>query len=204
MAKNPIEVTILVEEHPCEVMKLISETGIKTVVENVKLKDNVADHILLFEAEIKKEDLLKLKSVSAKTLRLTDKKIWVRTNGCQVCKILYNSDVIAEKIKVVKERTLLYTLLVPNITSLKEFLSKLASQGIKVLVISKNEVTSNELTERQMEILKLAYKLGYFNDERGISLTELAERLGVSAPTLEEILRRALRKVVKYYLDKVG
>ncbi|MEM3353801.1 MAG: helix-turn-helix domain-containing protein, partial [Saccharolobus sp.] len=31
---------------------------------------------------------------------------------------------------------------------------------------------------------------------------QLADKLGISTPTLEEILRRALRKVVKYYLDK--
>lgn len=204
MLKSPFEVTILIEDHPCEVMKLISLSGFKANVENVKLGDNITDHIVLFESEIKKEDVMKLKSNSIKVLRLTDDKVWVRTNGCSVCKILYSSDVVVEKIKVVKERTLLYTLLVPNTSSLKEFLAKLSNQGIKVTVLDTSEIPSNKLTERQMEILKLAYKLGYFNDDRGISLTELANKLGISAPTLEEILRRALRKVVKYYLDKVG
>ncbi len=52
------------------------------------------------------------------------------------------------------------------------------------------------------EVLKLAYKMGYFDPDRKITLTELAERIGVKAPTLEEILRRALRKAVKYYLDR--
>ncbi|WP_338598573.1 helix-turn-helix domain-containing protein [Sulfolobus tengchongensis] len=204
MFKTPFEATILVEDHPCEVMKIISLTGLKANVENVKLGDSTTDHIVLFENEIKKEDIVKLKSNSIKVLRLNDNKVWVRTNGCAVCRVLYNSDVVVEKIKVVKERTLLYTLLVPNTSSLKEFLAKLSSQGIKVTVLDTSEIPSNELTERQMEILKLAYKLGYFNDERGISLTELAEKLGISTPTLEEILRRALRKVVKYYLDKIG
>jgi predicted DNA binding protein len=44
--------------------------------------------------------------------------------------------------------------------------------------------------------------MGYFDPDRKITLTELAERIGVKAPTLEEILRRALRKAVKYYLDR--
>ncbi|BAB66671.1 MULTISPECIES: helix-turn-helix domain-containing protein [Sulfurisphaera] len=204
MPKSPFEVTLLIEDHPCEVMKLISTMGLKASVENVKLGDNVTDHIVLFDNKVKNEDVLKLKSGNSKVLRLSDNRIWVRTNGCSVCKVLYTSDVVVEKIKVVKERTLLYTLLIPNTSSLKEFLSKLTSQGVKVTVISTNEITGNELTERQMEILKLAYRLGYFDDDRGITLTELANRLNVSAPTLEEILRRALRKVVKYYLDKVG
>ena len=60
------------------------------------------------------------------------------------------------------------------------------------------------MTDRQIEILKLAYKLGYFDDDRRITLTQLAEKLGISTPTLDEVLRKALRKVVKYYLDRHG
>ena len=202
MVNKPFEVTILVENHPCEVMKVVSSAGLEASVENVKLGDNVTDHIVHFKREVKKEDIVKLKSVSLKVLRLADNKVWVRTNGCAVCKTLYTSDVVVEKVKVIKEGTLLYTLLVPNATSLKTFLSNLTSQGVKVTVLNTSEIDSNELTERQMEILKLAYKLGYFDDDRRISLTELAEKLGISVPTLEEILRRALKKVVKFYLDK--
>ncbi|MEM0363922.1 MAG: helix-turn-helix domain-containing protein [Sulfolobaceae archaeon] len=202
MRKTPFEVTILVENHPCEVMKIISSFGLKANVEHVKLGEQITDHVVVFEKEVEKNDILKLRSNSMKVLRLTDNKVWVRTNGCSVCKVLYSSDVVVEKIKVIKERTLLYTLLVPNNSSLKEFLFNLSQNGVKVTVLNVSEIPDTELTERQIEILKLAYKLGYFNDDRGISLTQLADKLGISTPTLEEILRRALRKVVKYYLDK--
>ncbi|BDB99528.1 helix-turn-helix domain-containing protein [Saccharolobus caldissimus] len=202
MYRSPFEVTVLIEDHPCEVMKIISLTGLKASVENVKLGEQTTDHIVSFEKEIEKSEVLKLKSNSVKVLRLSESKVWVRTNGCAVCRILYTSDVVVEKIKVIKERTLLYTLLVPNNSSFKEFLTKLSKEGVKVTVLNVSEISGAELTERQMEILQLAYKLGYFNDDRGITLSQLADKLGISPPTLEEILRRALRKVVKYYLDK--
>ncbi|MFP3163775.1 MAG: helix-turn-helix domain-containing protein [Acidianus hospitalis] len=202
MYRSPFEVTLLIEDHPCEVMKIISLAGLKASVENVKLGEQTTDHIVSFEKEIGKNEVLKLKSNSVKVLKLSETKVWVRTNGCAVCRILYTSDVVVEKIKVLKERTLLYTLLVPNSSSFKEFLTKLSKEGVKVTVLNVSEISSAELTKRQMEILQLAYKLGYFNDERGITLSQLADKLGISAPTLEEILRRALRKVVKYYLDK--
>jgi len=202
MYRSPFEVTLLIEDHPCEVMKIISLAGLKASVENVKLGEQTTDHIVSFEKEIEKSEVLKLKSNSVKVLKLSETKVWVRTNGCVVCRILYTSDVVVEKIKVLKERTLLYTLLVPNSSSFKEFLTKLSKEGVKVTVLNVSEISSAELTKRQMEILQLAYKLGYFNDERGITLSQLADKLGISAPTLEEILRRALRKVVKYYLDK--
>ncbi|ADX82060.1 helix-turn-helix domain-containing protein [Saccharolobus islandicus] len=204
MLKSPFEVTILIEDHPCEVMGVISSTGLKATVDNVKLGDNTTDHIVLFEKEVQKDDLIKLKSHSIKVLKFNDSKVWVRTKGCSVCKILYSSNVVVEKIKVIKERTLLYTLLVPNTIAFKEFLANLTSQRIKFTVLSTYEISSNDLTDRQMEILKLAYKMGYFDDDRRVTLTELAKQLGISTPTLEEIMRRALRKVVKYYLDKVG
>ena len=202
MYRSPFEVTLLIEDHPCEVMKIISLTGLKASVENVKLGEQTTDHIVSFEKEIGKNEVLKLKSNSVKVLKLSETKVWVRTNGCAVCRMLYTSDVVVEKIKVLKERTLLYTLLVPNSSSFKEFLTKLSKEGVKVTVLNVSEISSAELTERQMEILQLAYKLGYFNDDRGITLSQLADKLGISTPTLEEILRRALRKVVKYYLDK--
>jgi len=202
MYRTPFEVTLLVEDHPCEVMNVISLAGLKASVENVKLGEQTTDHIVSFEKKIGKNEVLKLKSNSVKVLKLSETKVWVRTNGCAVCRVLYTSDVVVEKIKVLKERTLLYTLLVPANSSFKEFLTKLSKEGVKVTVLNVSEISSAELTKRQMEILQLAYKLGYFNEERGITLSQLADKLGISAPTLEEILRRALRKVVKYYLDK--
>ncbi|AEE94545.1 Bacterio-opsin activator HTH domain protein [Acidianus hospitalis W1] len=202
MYRSPFEVTLLIEDHPCEVMKIISLAGLKASVENVKLGEQTTDHIVSFEKEIGKNEVLKLKSNSVKVLKLSETKVWVRTNGCAVCRILYTSDIVVEKIKVLKERTLLYTLLVLASSSFNEFLTKLSKEGVKVTVLNVSEISSAELTKRQMEILQLAYKLGYFNDERGITLSQLADKLGISAPTLEEILRRALRKVVKYYLDK--
>ena len=202
MHRSPFEVTLLIEDHPCEVMKLISVNGLKASVENVKLGEQVTDHVVQFENRVDRSDLQKLKGSAVKVLQLSKNKVWVRTNGCAVCKTLYSSDVVVEKVRVIKERTVLYTLLVPNNVTLKEFLAKLVENGVKVTVLSVSEVPDTTLTERQTEILKLAYKLGYFDEDRKISLTQLAEKLGVSAPTLESIMRRALKKVVKYYLDK--
>lgn len=47
------------------------------------------------------------------------------------------------------------------------------------------------LTARQQEILDVAYREGYFEVPRRITLTELAGRLGVAKSTLSEALRRA-------------
>lgn len=204
MKKTPIEASILLERHPCEVVRLISTLNLKAYVENVKLRENVTDHVINFENEIEKSQYQKIKLATVKTIRLNENKVWIRTDGCNVCKILYSSDVIVEKARVVGDRAVLYTLLAPNLDSLKEFLKKVSEIGVKATVINTSEILEDQLTKRQMEILKLAYKLGYFDEDRKISLSELAEKLGIAPATLEEILRRGLKKVVKYYLEKKG
>jgi hypothetical protein len=52
MYRTPFEVTLLVEDHPCEVMNVISLAGLKASVENVKLGEQTTDHIVSFEKEI--------------------------------------------------------------------------------------------------------------------------------------------------------
>lgn len=54
---------------------------------------------------------------------------------------------------------------------------------------------TEQLTERQRTVLLYAYHHGYFDRPRGISATELAERLDISRTTLTQHLRAAQRKV---------
>ncbi|MHA1145759.1 MAG: helix-turn-helix domain-containing protein [Candidatus Helarchaeota archaeon] len=50
------------------------------------------------------------------------------------------------------------------------------------------------LTKRQMEILDLALKYGYYEIPRKITLTELAKKINMSKSSLSEILRRITKK----------
>jgi predicted DNA binding protein len=195
---KPIEVTLLVENHPCEVMATFQKLNINAKIDNVKLREDVTDHVAELGTDNEKA-IEELKKASLKILRISKEKIWIRTNGCAVCKLLYHNDVIVEKVKVVGNKSIVYTLMLPYL-SMKKFLQDLNNIGVKTTVINVSEIDSEELTERQMEILKLAYKLGYFDVDRKISLKDLAEKLGISIPTLEEILRRALKKAIRYYI----
>lgn len=59
----------------------------------------------------------------------------------------------------------------------------------------------DELTERQLEILKLAYRSGYFERPRDRTAEELADELDVSHPTVSRHLREAERRVFSLLLD---
>lgn len=57
-------------------------------------------------------------------------------------------------------------------------------------------VNRGKLTDRQLEVLELAYDRGYFERPKGANATELAAELGVSRSTFAEHLVTAQRKVL--------
>jgi Predicted DNA binding protein len=58
------------------------------------------------------------------------------------------------------------------------------------------------MSERELSVLKMCYDLGYFENDRASSLTEIAKVLGVSTSSLSETLRRAMKKTVRDYLTR--
>jgi predicted DNA binding protein len=59
--------------------------------------------------------------------------------------------------------------------------------------------SKQRLTSKQEKVLKSALELGYFDYPKRVTTQELSEQLGVAASTLNEILRRAERRVLKGY-----
>jgi len=60
---------------------------------------------------------------------------------------------------------------------------------------------STLLTQRQNEIINLAYQNGYFDIPRSISLSEFAKNLNISKSALSETLRRIFKKLANSYLN---
>jgi len=60
---------------------------------------------------------------------------------------------------------------------------------------------STLLTQRQNEIVNLAYEKGFFNIPRSISLSLFAKDLKISKSALSETLRRIFKKLANNYLN---
>jgi predicted DNA binding protein len=58
-----------------------------------------------------------------------------------------------------------------------------------------------ELTQRETEIIVKLYENGYFDPDRKLTMTQIAEQLDISPAALSEILRKSLRKMVKDYIE---
>ncbi|UCC93583.1 MAG: helix-turn-helix domain-containing protein, partial [Thermoplasmata archaeon] len=57
------------------------------------------------------------------------------------------------------------------------------------------------LTDRQLKIVEVAFKRGYYDYPKRISIRELARIFGVSTATVSEILRRGQRKIIKEHFE---
>ncbi|WP_267641125.1 PAS domain S-box protein [Haloarchaeobius amylolyticus] len=95
-----------------------------------------------------------------------------------------------------------------DIRSLVEDLQSLSS---RVQLVRKEHVTddpengmrllSASLTDRQTEVLKVAFNRGYFNWPRDSTGEEIAAALGISPPTFHQHLRKALLRLLRSCLS---
>jgi len=93
-----------------------------------------------------------------------------------------------------------WTVLVPSLESLKNFIRVLERRNIELKIIGSNKIAIGPLTVREFEILRTAFNLGYYDYPRSISFNELAKKLGIVPSTLSEELRKAERKVIATYM----
>ncbi len=61
----------------------------------------------------------------------------------------------------------------------------------------------SSLTSRQELVVKVAFDLGYFDYPKKISVREMAEIFGVSPATINEEIRKGVRKILKEYFEVV-
>ncbi|WP_227356261.1 helix-turn-helix domain-containing protein [Haladaptatus salinisoli] len=58
----------------------------------------------------------------------------------------------------------------------------------------------DELTDRQREVIRTAYDMGYYEVPRAVTTEDIAAELGVDPSTVAEHLQRAERNLVSYHL----
>jgi len=91
-----------------------------------------------------------------------------------------------------------WRVLTPNRAVLKKMVKEIRVAGVNIIVESIKPLMSNRtLTKKQRELLEIAYRKGFFDVPRRVSLGQLAEELGVSRSTLMESLRRAEARIMQ-------
>ena len=162
--------------------------------------------------------LFQIRGLSVKQF-VSDFKEQLTKNSSQI--LFEEKDLVILNVKVVDpwilntliktELLILYPILVKegkitieaitNRSKVDDFLTELEKKGIKASIGRIGyAIKPTLLTQRQNEILNVAYKNGYFDIPRKISLTEFANNLNISKSALSETLRRIFKRLSDNYL----
>lgn len=199
--KYPIEAVIELERDDCKITQAIMKmNGVKSVT---RLKIEVDETLHLVEKDtFTDEDMKIINSLSKKVAKTGPGKLWIYGKSCSACRALALSEAVMVSSKSVDSRKILFRILVENRVSLKKLMKQLEADQLNPKIVEEPDEQRNEMSERELSVLKMCYDLGYFENDRASSLTEIAKVLGVSTSSLSETLRRAVKKTVRDYLTR--
>lgn len=102
--------------------------------------------------------------------------------------------------KAKPDGTVEWTLAFTGREALNELLDHLKSEQVDVKIMRLSSVADVEdLTQHQKSLVETALEEGFFDYPRRITLRELAKKMGLSASSASEVLRRAERKILAGY-----
>lgn len=119
------------------------------------------------------------------------------------------------RVQRVHEGTMLVTTYVDDRSTVREIVEGLRTilgnvRLVRLAVVEGPDATEqvtfdlSDLTPKQREGLELAVVRGYFDEDGGADLTELADELDISKSALSQRLRTAQAKLVKDVFDDAG
>lgn len=86
---------------------------------------------------------------------------------------------------------------------MRELIEEFKRENIPHRLVSTRSSSSRLLTERQRQVYDIAIREGFYDPQRRITLTTLAELLGVSKSTLSAQLQRVESKVMNFFSDEI-
>lgn len=86
----------------------------------------------------------------------------------------------------------------------KDLINRIEELNFKYDILWKAEFfDESDLSYKEFEILRLALEKGFFENPKRVRLEDLAKELEISTASASDLLRRALKKVVKNYLESI-
>ena len=125
----------------------------------------------------------------------------IENHECRLSKILLNSGVIVLHAQIKKDEAV--WILTCTWDEFRKLVSSLDNLKLKYEILSKTRfLEGSKLTQKELDVLKLALECGYFENPKKVKLKEIARMLDVSEATASILIRRALKKVVEQTIIK--
>lgn len=191
-------VTVLTEEHG-SVVDIVEQKpmGNHVLRSLVEIDPGHKDPRSVVEALRANPDILDVETIAPEKGRVL---ATIQVKDCHACKAIAESECFLTDATATEAGGLEWHILAPNRVAVKDLVESLKARDLSPEVVSLTSAkSSGMLTDRQERVIGLAYKLGYFEFPKRISLTKLAKKLGVSKSTLSEVLRAGEAKVLHAY-----
>ena len=200
---EPYHVVIEIENKQCKMVKKLASLGFKhlKVVDVRSSSSGSVRHLM----DVGEDQTRKVpKELAAKGHVEGKSSVWLESEGCEVCNTILANDAFLVSGKSMEDNVISYSFMVPTFEAYKGIIGDLEKAGYQVNVrkIGKFEQQIGVLTENQERIFWLALKSGFFDYPRQVGISELATKLGISAATLSEIIRRGTRRLLEHYFKR--
>ena len=201
--REPYQVVIEVENKQCKMVRKLASLGFKhlKVVDVRSSSTGSVRHLM----DVGADQANKVpKELAAKGHVEGKSSVWLESEGCEVCNTILAHDAFLVSGKSMQDSIITYSFMVPTFEAYRGIISDLEKTGHKINIrkLGKFEQKIDVLTENQERIFWLALKSGFFDYPRQIGMAELAAKLGISAGTLSEIIRRGTRRLLEHYFKQ--
>jgi predicted DNA binding protein len=202
-ANTGIKVNVAVKRHDCEVTSYVLDNFPETKIERLKIDGKTTTHRICFNSPNDLDMAIpNIKKISIESVKAGSTSLWVKSSCCSACSIIGASDCVVLGTKSMNADSVRYSLLLSDYSKLVELKRKLEENNMDYSITDLTFDESQKITQREKEIIIKLYENGYFDPERRLNMTQIAEQLNISASALSEILRKTLRKIIKEYIEQ--
>lgn len=125
----------------------------------------------------------------------------VVTRTCLACSALAGSDCHLISAEARPDGAVSWRVMTSSREEVRKLITRLRKVKCEVELVRLSPIDDQEvLTNRQEEIIMMAFERGFFETPRRTKLKDLARMTGVSQATLSEILRKGQKRIVVEYL----
>jgi predicted DNA binding protein len=166
--------------------------GLVTIKGDDKILDKILDEI---------KDHQSVGGIQVKTREEGLVSFLVDVIRCKACEMLIKSKAFMVFPVDIQKGRMKWLLITDDNRTVGKIFDQLAEVGYDVKIERVTAFGGKKiLTERQEEVVRVAFSSGYFEYPKRTGSSKLAGRLGISVSTLSEILRAAQRRILAEYL----
>jgi len=132
--------------------------------------------------------------------------IMVDIRRCEACKALTLSRYLLTYPVEIKNGYMTWLMVTDSNRTLGKICKKLEDMGCSVKILESAPLNAEKrlLTERQEEVIRVAFENGYFDKPKRNDSHAVAAKLGISSATFSEIVRAAQRRILQDQLKPEG